>query len=119
MANDTGYLTFWRATLRDAAGRLTNHLSGNDLIKIRDYHPGTGQLLAIESGFDYGNPIRAISYSYSYDKLDHVQGVRKASATTSRTASPKPRSMASSVASATQTPSAFSTTPWATSAIGF
>lgn len=73
-------ITFWHATGRDAAGRLTSSIAGNGL-ETRDYYSqATGQLTDIVSGFGYATPIRELSYEYNSlnnvtRRIDRVQGL--------------------------------------------
>ena len=70
MLADPSTITWWRATSRDAAGRLTGHRTGNGLVTIADYDRATGQLNTIQSGFGYGTLVRQLDYVY--DGLDNV-----------------------------------------------
>lgn len=70
MLADPTSITWWRATSRDAAGRLTGHRTGNGLVTIQDYDRATGQLNSIQSGFGYGTLVRQLDYVY--DGLDNV-----------------------------------------------
>ncbi len=70
MLADPAYVTWWRATSRDAAGRLTGHRTGNGLVTIQDYDRATGQLKTIQTGFGHGDLIRHLDYEY--DALDNV-----------------------------------------------
>ncbi|WP_078119551.1 RHS repeat-associated core domain-containing protein [Thiosocius teredinicola] len=74
MLADPAYVTWWRATSRDAAGRLTGHRTGNGLVTIQDYDRATGQLNTIQTGFGHGDLIRHLDYEY--DALDNVQARR-------------------------------------------
>ncbi|MES9957649.1 MAG: RHS repeat-associated core domain-containing protein [Sedimenticola sp.] len=57
-------ITFWRATARDAAGRLTQHINGNGLITQNHYDQASGQLHATMTGFNFSADVRHISYQY-------------------------------------------------------
>jgi len=67
---DAGMVTWWRATARDAAGRLSAHRLGNGLVDLRDYDPANGHLNTIQTGFGYGSLVRHLEYEY--DALDNV-----------------------------------------------
>ncbi len=66
-----GQITFWQATGRDAAGRLTSSIVGNGLETQHTYNQATGQLTGIVTGFPYADPIRNIIYEY--DALNNVK----------------------------------------------
>lgn len=73
-------ITFWRATMRDAAGRLTAFISGNGLETHRNYDQATGQLEHIYSGFAGQTTLRDLEYTYDSQnnvssRIDHVQGI--------------------------------------------
>lgn len=73
-------ITFWQATGRDAAGRLTSAVVGNGLESQKIYDESTGQLLEIQSGYGYTMPIRSLEYQYDElnnitSRQDHVQGL--------------------------------------------
>ncbi len=70
MLADPAYTVWWRASSRDAAGRLTSHRSGNGLVTIQDYDEATGQLKTIQTGFGHGQLIRLLDYEY--DSLNNV-----------------------------------------------
>jgi len=79
---DAGMVTWWRATARDAAGRLSAHRLGNGLLDLRDYDPATGRLNAIQTGFGYGNLHRHLEYEYDglnnvTARYDNIQDVRE------------------------------------------
>lgn len=70
MQLDNGYMTWWRAGARDAAGRLVGYRTGNGLVTMQDYDPATGHLNTIQTGFEFGLPLRHLEYEY--DALDNV-----------------------------------------------
>ncbi len=70
MAADTNNVYLWRATERDAAGRLAGHIVGNGLFNERSYNPNTGHLLSIRSRIGSSGEIRNLAYQY--DKMDNV-----------------------------------------------
>ena len=83
MGGSDGYITWWRATARDSAGRLSAHRVGNGLVTVRDYDPATGRLNAIQSGFGYGAFVRDLEYQYDglnnvTSRQDQVQNVQEA-----------------------------------------
>ena len=59
-----GYTTFWRATARDAAGRLRTQVHGNGLVTVQQYDPASGHLWGIQTGDGFGRYIRDLSYQY-------------------------------------------------------
>jgi len=76
-AGETGEIIFWRATERDAAGRLSAHVVGNGLETRNVYDQTTGQLTDIFSAFGYSETIRHLSYRYDNfnnvrERRDHV-----------------------------------------------
>lgn len=82
MADNEAYMTWWRATARDAAGRVTAHRSGNGLITISDYDPATGHLNTIQTGNGIGKLERHLEYDYDEfnnvtSKADMIQGVEE------------------------------------------
>ncbi len=76
----TGDITFWRATGRDAAGRLTASIVGNGLETQKHYDQATGQLMNIVSGFGSAPVTRHLEYQYDElnnvtSRIDHIQGL--------------------------------------------
>ncbi|MEJ1363512.1 MAG: RHS repeat-associated core domain-containing protein [Candidatus Sedimenticola sp. (ex Thyasira tokunagai)] len=76
----SGEITFWRATGRDAAGRLTAGIVGNGLETQKHYDQATGQLMSISSGFGAAEPTRLLMYQYDSlnnvsSRIDHIQGL--------------------------------------------
>jgi RHS repeat-associated protein len=62
-AND-GYVIYWQANSRDAEQRLTGFRQGNGMVTTRDYDTASGNLLSIQSGFNFGANIRELEYHY-------------------------------------------------------
>ena len=79
MMEDEENIYFWRATERDAAGRLVTHLYGNGIETSYRYDGGTGWLTNIDSRLGSEN-LRQLEYDYdslgnvSY-RADHAQGM--------------------------------------------
>ena len=71
LASADSYTTWWQASARDTAGRLTAFRHGNGLVTVRDYDPGSGQLNVITTGFEYGSNLLR-NLEYEYDALDNV-----------------------------------------------
>jgi len=61
---ENGWIVLWRATARDASGRLTAERAGNGLITTRDYDPADGHLASIQTGYQYGSLLRYLTYEY-------------------------------------------------------
>ncbi|WXG53364.1 MAG: FG-GAP-like repeat-containing protein [Candidatus Sedimenticola sp. (ex Thyasira tokunagai)] len=77
---EIGEITFWRATGRDAAGRLTSSIVGNGLETQKHYDQATGQLQNIVSSFGSAPATRHLEYQYDSlnsvtSRIDHIQGL--------------------------------------------
>ncbi|WXG51669.1 MAG: RHS repeat-associated core domain-containing protein [Candidatus Sedimenticola sp. (ex Thyasira tokunagai)] len=82
LQGDTGAITFWRATGRDAAGRLTSSIVGNGLETQKHYDQATGQLQNIVSGFGSAPSTRHLEYQYDSlnsvtRRTDHIQELKE------------------------------------------
>ncbi|MEJ1415508.1 MAG: RHS repeat-associated core domain-containing protein, partial [Candidatus Sedimenticola sp. (ex Thyasira tokunagai)] len=72
----------WRATGRDAAGRLTSSIGGNGLETKKHYDQATGQLMSITSAFGSAEPTRLLMYQYDSlnsvtSRRDDIQGLEE------------------------------------------
>ena len=78
---DSAHVHWWRATERDAEGRVTRSVAGNGLATSRRHDPASGELLSIRTGVSW-NPLRDWVYEHNdagsvRSREDRVNGLRE------------------------------------------
>ena len=79
--DDPEHVYWWRATERDAEGRVRRSVAGNGLATSRRYDPASGELRSISTGVPW-DPLRDWVYEYTgagsvRSREDRVNGLRE------------------------------------------
>ena len=79
--DDPDHVHWWRATERDAEGRVTRSVAGNGLATSRRHDPASGELLSVRTGVSW-DPLRDWVYEHNdsgsvRSREDRVNGLRE------------------------------------------